>query len=424
MRGRVRTLLLTQIVPNPPDAGPKAKTHYVLRTLANEHDIDLITFVRSQTEVDQAQELTRLCRSVTTIRLQRRRATELVYLARSWARQTPFLVERDARTAFADVVRKRLATGDIDILHADQLSMGQYLDLARGLRTRRVFDAHNAVWELVRELSPRQPTPVHRISASVEWRRLRRFEGRIARESDLTLAVSERDRDALRLAAGKAIKAAIVPIGIEVRERPVVVPVRSSRLLSVATMHYPPNAEALRWFLSETWPLLANRCPQVRLDIVGPRPPADITAAGQRDDWISVHGYVEDVEPLYQQAAIFIVPLLSGSGVRVKILEAMARGVPVVSTSIGADGLDVQDGVHLLIADTPAEFAAAVAELLDRPERAIALATAARERMLERYDWRACCQPLLDAYHHLSQPRTDAMIAPSGPPATVVADVT
>ena len=87
----MRTLILTQVVPNPPDAGPKAKTHYVLRTLAAEHEIDLVTFVRSEIEAAHAQELAPYCRSITTIQLERRRATELLYLARSWARRTPFL---------------------------------------------------------------------------------------------------------------------------------------------------------------------------------------------------------------------------------------------------------------------------------------------------------------------------------------------
>ena len=420
----MRTLLLTQIVPNPPDAGPKAKTHYVLRTLASEHDVDLVTFVRSETEVAQASELAPYCRSITTVRLERRHVTEVGYLARSWAKRTPFLVERDARGAFADVVRERLAADDIDIIHADQLTMAQYLDLAKGHRPRRVFDAHNAVWELVRELAPRQPTPLHRLSASAEWRRLRRFEGRIARESDLTLTVSERDRDSLTSAAGADINAAIVPIGIEALERTPVTPARSSNLLSIATMHYPPNAEALRWFLDGVWPLLGVERPETTLDIAGQRPPGDIVAAGQRDARVRVHGYVEDVEPLYEQAAVFIVPLLSGSGVRVKILEAMARGVPVVSTTIGADGLDVEDGVHLLIADTPAAFAIAVRELLDHPERAHAIAAAGRQRILERYDWRACCRPVLNAYEQLRRTPAGERVASVRIPVASASDVT
>ena len=134
-------------------------------------------------------------------------------------------------------------------------------------------------------------------------------------------------------------------------------------------------------------------------------------AAGQTDERITVPGYVEDIEPLYQQAGVFIAPLRSGSGVRVKILEAMARGVPVVSTSIGADGLDVEDGVHLLIADSPTAFADAVGRILTDPALAAALAAAGRQRMLERYDWRACCRPVLDAFRTLSR-RTTVSLAP------------
>jgi glycosyltransferase involved in cell wall biosynthesis len=302
--------------------------------------------------------------------------------------------------------------------------MAQYLDLAQGYRAKRIFDAHNAVWELVRELGPRQPTPVHRAAAAVEWRRLRNFEGRIARQSDLTLVVSERDRTSLTQAAGTDIRSAVVPIGIEALERAPVEPSGTANVLSIATMHYPPNAEAVRWFLNEVWPIVRQTTPSVRLDVAGPRPPEDIVDAGGRDEQISVHGYVEDIEPLYQQAALFIVPLLSGSGVRVKILEAMARGVPVVSTTIGADGLDVVDGEHLLIADTPAAFAAAVRSLLDDPQRARAIGAAGRQRIVERYDWRACCRPLLDIYRHLRPVSAGHRPAPTHLPVTSLHDVT
>src|SRR5262245_47270189 len=117
----MRVLLLTQIAPNPPDAGPKVKTHYVLRTLAREHVVELITFARSQQEAAAARGLRAWCERVTVIPLRRVRKLEPVYAARGWLRGAPFLVARDARRAMSAAVRDRLSVGDIDILHADQL---------------------------------------------------------------------------------------------------------------------------------------------------------------------------------------------------------------------------------------------------------------------------------------------------------------
>jgi glycosyltransferase involved in cell wall biosynthesis len=214
-----------------------------------------------------------------------------------------------------------------------------------------------------------------------------------------------------------------VPIGTEIEERPVT-PVRESAtsVLSIATMHYPPNAEAIRWFLTHVFPLLSLRHPNLRCEIAGSRPPSDIVEWAARDNRVNVHGYVEELTDLYQEAAVFIVPLLSGSGVRVKILEAMAHGIPVVSTSIGADGLEFRHGEQIMIADTPEDFASAISTLVEQPELRYQIAQAARARVLELYDWRRCCRPILDAYRsfdglpevqrHLRPGRSQALPTP------------
>lgn len=400
----MRVLMLTQVVPNPPDAGPKVKTHYVLRTLAREHSIELLTFARNPAEVEAAEGLKGWCERVTVVPLRRRRALEPFYAARGWLGGTPFLIARDDRRAMSAAIRQRLAAGGIDVLHADQVSMAQYLRLADGTGVRTVFDAHNAVWELVCELAPRQPTPIHRLAAELEWRLLRGFERRLFQASNLTLAVSERDHAALASDGAADARTAIVPIGVEVEGTHFAPPPPDARhLLSVATMHYPPNAEAIRWFRDEIWPRIGPTNAGPAVDIVGTRPPDDLVRWGTADQRVAVHGYVANLDELYRRAAVFIVPLRSGSGVRVKVLEAMARGVPVVSTSIGVEGLEVRHGEQLLIADTTQDFARAVGQLLDAPERRSALAEAARACVLERYDWRRCNRPVLAAYSDLSQ---------------------
>jgi glycosyltransferase involved in cell wall biosynthesis len=399
----MRTLMLTQVVPNPPDAGPKIKTHFALRTLAQEHDVELMSFTRSHTETEAAEAMRQWCTQVTTVPLRRQRMREPYHAVRGWAMLRPFLVQRDASRAFERALRRRLRTGDIDVLHADQITMAQYLGVGRQLGLRTVFDAHNAVWELVRDLAARQPNPAFRIASEVEWRLLKRFEGHACRASDLTLAVSAHDRDALASAAGGPMHAEVVPIGIEARDRqPVPVPADASHVLSIATMHYPPNAEAVRWFRDAIWPIVQADDARATFDVVGPRPPADLVDWGAQDPRVTIHGYVEDVAALYADAAVFVVPLRSGSGVRVKVLEAMAAGVPVVSTSIGIEGLEVMPGEHLLVADDPTAFAGHVLDLLSSHERRQAFANAGRRRVLERYDWRVCCQPLLGVYRALA----------------------
>lgn len=399
----MRILLLTQVAPYPPDAGPKVKTHYLLRKLSESHDIDLVTFARDDRERGAARELGELCSSVTTVDLDRKAWREPFYAARGWSTGTPFLVARDRRKALARVVQEHLATGGVDIVHADQISMAQYLPSGKskpeGLKT--VFDAHNAVWKLVQSLAGDQPSIAHRAAASVEWRLLKRFEGRACRTSDLTLAVSGIDAHELERAAGREFNVAIAPIGVEthdIEQAPVAQDRR--RILSVATMHYPPNTDALRWFRDRVWPLLSTKEQSAGLDIVGSRPPTDLIEWAETDPHVQVPGYVDNLAPYYREAGIFIVPLHAGSGMRVKILEAMARGLPIVSTTIGVEGLPVRDGEHVLVADDPEAFSRHVAKLLASPERRRQLGVAARE-FSRQYDWRRCLEPVVDAYRQL-----------------------
>lgn len=404
----MRVLMLTQVAPYPPDAGPKVKTYYLLKKLAALHEIELVTFARDERERDAARELESLCARVTTISLTRSKIREPLYAARGWSRRQPFLVVRDFRREMAAHVERRLAAGGIDVIHADQLSMAQFLP-ARSRKTspaRTVFDAHNAVWKLVQTLAGNQPTPAHRAAAAVEWRMLRRFEGHACRDADLTLAVSPVDVSHLRDAAGGAGTYVVAPIGVEVQDTdPVPFDATKRRMLSVATMHYPPNADAIRWMREMVWPLLTPAERSAGFDIIGNRPPADLVAWSEADDQVTVHGFVPDLTPHLHEAGIFVVPLQAGSGIRVKILEALAYGLPVVSTSIGVEGLPVESGKHLLIADSGEGFADAIRTLLDRPDLRREIGVAGRAFALS-YDWRTCLEPVVEAYDRLALPPT------------------
>ncbi|MCX7789277.1 MAG: glycosyltransferase family 4 protein [Chloroflexaceae bacterium] len=144
------------------------------------------------------------------------------------------------------------------------------------------------------------------------------------------------------------------------------------RLLYVGTVHYPPNLLGLKWFLNECWPLIRRRVPGAQFDIVGRGGEALLPVP----DGVRVHHYVESLDAYYQEAAAFVVPLFSGSGIRLKILDALNHGVPVVSTRAGYAGLEVTEGEELLVADDAPGFAEHVCKLLEHPTE--------RRRLAER----------------------------------------
>ena len=381
----MRILLLTQIVPYPADSGPKIKTLNVLRHLAEHHDVHLVSFARSPAEVEAAEVLRRWCVTVDTVPLRRSRLLDLKTLAEAVVRRRSFLVERDASDLMRARIDQLLQQFSFDAVHADQLTMGQFaVDLPVPLR---VLDEHNAVWTIVRRVAGQAGWWPWRIPVELEWRNLRRYEGALCREFDRVLVVSDGDRRDLEAAAKSGLRAEVVPITVDTDELPFSPPPDTARhILSVATMFYPPNIEGVNWFARHVFPTVRRNVAGTQFFIVGARPPAGIRQLGAHDTGIEVTGYVADLESYFRQCAMLAVPLHSGSGMRVKILEAFSRGIPVVATTIGIEGIDARHGEHLLVADTADDFALAVLAVLRDPTAARHRAVAARRLVDERYN--------------------------------------
>jgi glycosyltransferase involved in cell wall biosynthesis len=392
----LKTLLLTQVLPYPPDSGPKVKTWNVIKYLAQGHEVTLVSFVRG----DQSEDIRHLreyCHAVHTLPMGRGALRDLWYMFLSFITRQPFLMVRDDRAAMRQLVDRLAQETHFDVVHADQLNMAQYALRVPG--AFRVIDAHNALWLLYQRLWKTMRPGPRKWLLGRDWRLLRAYEGWVCNEFDVVLAVSEEDKAALQEAAGREREIAVIPIAIDTDEVQVVPPPTSTpHILHVGTMYWPPNIDGVLWFLREIWPLIRERRPDAVFDVVGSRPPAEILAYGENDSGVNVTGYVADIAPYLAQAGVFIVPLRAGGGMRVKILNALAQGLPIVSTTLGAEGITVTPGHDILIADEPADFATAVLRLLDDP----ALATRLREngrRLAEQvYDYRQACRPLDDVY--------------------------
>jgi sugar transferase (PEP-CTERM/EpsH1 system associated) len=393
-------LLLTQVVPFPPDSGPKIKTYHLLRHLAARHRVTLVTFTRNEREEQDAAALRDVCAAVHTIHLSRSRVRDVISLGRSLINGQPWIIERDDSTAMRrfleQLVRSEAAAGrSFDLVHADQLNMAQF---AVGLPLPRLLDQHNAVWTIFGRMAQQEHGPM-RLLWEREWRLLKRYEGRICREFEAITAVSEEDKRALFDAIGAPRQMPVIPIAVDAEdEQPIPRTSGARGILSLATMMWPPNVDGVMWFARDIYPRVKQRVHDTRFYVVGQRPVAEVRTLPESDPSIEVTGYVADPTPYIANSACLIVPLRSGGGMRVKILEALARGIPIVSTTIGYEGIDLIPGEHLLVADTPEQFADAVASLLTDPERGARLAAAGRRRVLERYDWRAVC-PAMDAVY-------------------------
>ena len=401
----MRVLLLTQVLPYPPDSGPRVKTYNLLRYLAQEHEVTLVSLVRSPDEAARADALRALCVDVHTVPLPRSRPRDVLHLARSALTNVPFVISRDACAPLRQLLARLTARTHYDIIHADQLNMAQFaLDVPGGAR---VLDQHNAVWTIVQRMAQQLPLGPKRLMIEREARLLRRYEADVCSRFDGVLAVSESDRWALQQAAIEAGVAlppiTVVPITVDTGAQATVVRAPQPRLiLSMATMFWPPNVDGVLWFARTVYPLVKAQVPDTHLALVGARPPTSVQRLHADDASIAVPGYVDDPQPYLEASAALIVPVRAGGGMRVKILEALARGLPIVSTTIGYEGIALTPGEHLLVGDTPEAFAAALVRVLRSPELGRALADAGRRRVEQLYDWRTANRPVGALYGRLS----------------------
>ena len=270
-----------------------------------------------------------------------------------------------------------------------------------------IFDAHNAVWTILDRM---EQTASFWLKPFIKFekKKVLAYEGALVQNVDCTLAVSEIDRHALRVAhnsylernTGVSDNISVIPIAVNTqRLSPVLHDNNSLNILTIGSMHYPPNADGIRWFINRVYPIILNEIPQVTLTVVGKNPPADIIKTSlEFGEKILLTGYVEELEPFFEHAAVEVVPVRAGGGMRVRLLEAFSKGMPVVTTTVGLEGIEAKDNVHVLVKDTPIDFAQAVVALLRDEQFQNLLGKNARELVVSQYDWEVALKKLDAVY--------------------------
>jgi glycosyltransferase involved in cell wall biosynthesis len=393
----MRVLLLTQVLPYPPDSGPKIKTYYVLKYLAQKHDVTLVSFVRDTDKPAYIQHLETLCERVITVPITRSKFRDLAFLGKSLLQNQPWMMLRDERPEMRQVLAELAATTHFDVVHADQTNMGQYA--LPFTQSRKVLDLHNALWMLYKRLAETTaPTNPMKYLLMRDWPLLKRYEGWLCQQFDAITAVTDEDRELL-LEAGAPDKITVIPIAIDTDEKAQLTRApQSPNIVHIGTMYWPPNINGINWFLDEIYPLVKAQLPEATCTLIGARPPESIIQRGQADPSITVTGYVDDPLPLLSQASMMVVPLQAGGGMRVKILDALAQGLPMVSTTVGCEGIKVTHEQDILIADTPQDFAAATVRLLTDAALNARLTAEGRRTAENYYDYRQACRPLDPIY--------------------------
>ena len=377
----------------PPTSGGRTRSLKLITELARRHDVDVVTTHGDDDDQHGLASALSGCRRVVSFEYRvpkRGSASFPVTVARSWLSRDPVDLWKWRVTEVRDCVRKLMDSGRVDVCVADFLFAVNNVPLR--LATPVILFEHNVEYLIWKRLCDLEASPWRRALLAVEWRKLRAREAAACRSVDLTVAVSEHDRDRLAAIAPSA-NVTWIPTGVDTeffnpamnRERP-------NHIVFSGSMDWHPNEDAVRYFLDDILPIVRRDIPGATFSIVGRNPSAALAAAAAAGG-ATVTGTLDDIRPAIAEAALCVVPLRAGSGTRLKIFEALSMGKPVVSTTVGAEGLDITPGLHYVAADGAPAFAAAVVSLLNDDQRRREIAAAGRGLVEAKYSWAQVARP-------------------------------
>lgn len=405
----MRILFVTQIIPFPPHGGVLQRGFNLLRELGRRHEVHLMAFhhpdelAPGRPLQESRKVLSAFCATVEYFELwpKKSRLHTLAGLAAGAVYSAPFSVLAQRSSALAEGIRASCSSGARpEILHLDTIALAQYRSCGAGVPA--VLAHHNIESQLMYRRSEREKGTFQRKYVERQARLLEKYEASTCGDFSLNITVSDGDALLLRQIC-PGIDTCVVPNGVDTEYFQPHLGGERLDLVFTGGMNMFANRDAMEWFLQQVWPLIKRRTPEARMIIIGQQPSATVCRIAEMDSEVKVLGHVPDVRPWVAGAAVYVVPMRVGGGTRLKIVDAMAQGKAIVSTTLGMEGIEAVEGVQALIADSPSDFAGRVVELLESRKDRCLLGAAARRLAEERYAWHGIGQRLCEAYESVAQ---------------------
>lgn len=402
MNARPKILFLSTRAPFPTTTGHFQRTYNILKQTSQFADVFFFGFYDKNISDQQARAvdhaLSKLCASVHIEHIPEERSLTraLLLVLGSMFSSKPLVANKYFKHSMANAVRDCLQREDIDLVHLDMLPLVEYMpllgDVPVALTNHNVESLRLARW------AGAERNPLKKLFLRLQARRLRAYEEDALKRLRYCIAVSETDKGYLQ-SFNPDCTICVIPNGTDTdyykpssgREDP------SPCILWIGGMADPYNKQGVQFFFDKVYPGLLRRVPKLNWLVVGKHPPGAMLA----EEAIELAGFVEDVRPFYDRAHVLVVPLLSGSGTKLKVIEGLARGMPMVTTTIGAEGLAVEHGVNIFVTDDPGTFSDYVAKLLEDDSLRSSVGSEARKLAEQLYDWKIIGSIQKDFYHQM-----------------------
>jgi sugar transferase (PEP-CTERM/EpsH1 system associated) len=385
----------------PPSSGAKLREHHLCRALGRRAKITYVFFAQPGLPIPTCEDLP-FCDRIVPV------PAPTFYtpakIIRGLLGRWPLPVVNYTSSAMRSTLDQLAAQTPFDLIHLESIHLAAYVDLlAKRLPGAKLInDWHNIESEAMHSHAATMDSSARRQYARLTARRLESTERDVLDRLHGHIVCSERERLKLFAVAPQA-RVEVVDNGVATAFFAQPAPRNPQRIVFVGTMSYHPNREAAISFTRQVWPHIHQSRPEWRLSLVGATPPPDVQRLAEIPG-VDVSGTVPDVRPYYHDALAAVVPLRSGGGTRLKILEAMAAGIPVVSTPLGAEGLDVNPGEHYLRAEQDADWLPALTQLAGDPEHGRQLAERGLRLVRSRYDWEVLGEKLVATYERWAGP--------------------
>ncbi len=394
----MRVLIITDYLPYPLISGDRIRVYNLIRRVAVHHQVSLVALLGTPDDKASLHHLGEFCEFVSTadhtwpsLKTEWPGMLQYLFTGKPWELRLIYSQK------LAETIRRLTSQKPYDIVDIQHSRMALYREeIAPSCKAKTILTLHNIAYMQYEIIAKIQSKPLRRLRDWLHSRALWFWEPRYAAKFSHVITMSQLDSQRL-LERNAQLDMEVIPNGVDTqRYQPLPLEENHAGLLFIGTMAYPPGADGARFFCRQILPLVEQRFPNVETWIVGADPPQDVVALAA--DRIHVTGRVEDILPYYQRTSICVVPLRAGGGTRLKILEAMALGRPVVTTSIGCEGLEAVNGKHLLIADDPAGFADHINRLMSDADLYHSITQSARQFVESHYGWNAIAEKLMRLY--------------------------